>query len=790
MKKIPLVFLILSTFMLNMSIVHANTYPPAIFVTSTIPGSPKCVNGSATNVQAYLNQVDQCFGTISAGLTFTDGSHTVANATQLTVSGGTIGGTTPNATLSITATANPGSPVNSFQYNNAGTFAGGNMYETSGGNIGIGTSVPAATFDVEGTLSTTTFAGNVGIGTTTPTKNFVVQGNTNGSVGMLFQNLNAGTLAQSGFDIYNNQGNGFALVSTGSNFTPVSPNLFGIFTTPGYSFNIGNQNGNIYQTIDGNGNVGIGTTATPLLFTIQTAQGPLSLDYSTSTLIVHGAGTFTGNGGTITMQEAPAPSNPSLGNDGIYISNTDSLVHEITNLGKNYPLVQWFPENNGIYAPGNVGIGSQNPGQSLDVLGTVRSTGFIATGAQSTFVANVGIGTVVPIRILDVVSSDTNTSLTTASLPSIGIENLNNATPNNIEELAFSTTDSNSAPALAAKISVINTSHTANAVNGALAFLTRNTGTTTEDMRIVGGNVGIGSTAPGQRLDINGTARMTGFNLNSSSGTGYVLTDSTGTGNGTWQASTGGSTGWTVSGNNVYQTSSGNVGIGTAIPFGKLDVEGTNTYSSFYAASYSSGSNVGIGSFSPGQRLDVNGTVRMTGFQLGTSATAGYLLTAGANGTGTYQAAPLSSQWSGTSGNPINYAYNVGLGSSTPAGQLDVEGTNTPAVFFASSISTASNMGIGSYNPGYKLDVGSTIRDLGEVVNGTGTSNFTTNVGVGSATPGAILDVQGTARFLGVNAGSNSFYYCNGGVDVNLVSRGSSCLCPSGTCVQINISGS
>ena len=39
---------------------------------------------------------------ITAGITFTDGTHTVAGATTLTVTGGTIGGTTPNATLTVT----------------------------------------------------------------------------------------------------------------------------------------------------------------------------------------------------------------------------------------------------------------------------------------------------------------------------------------------------------------------------------------------------------------------------------------------------------------------------------------------------------------------------------------------------------------------------------------------------------------------------------------------------------------------------------------------------------------
>ncbi len=49
---------------------------------------------------------------------------------------------------------------------------------------------------------------------------------------------------------------------------------------------------------------------------------------------------------------------------------------------------------------------------------------------------------------------------------------------------------------------------------------------------------------------------------------------------------------------------------------------------------------VGIGTPDPGAKLDVVGTVRMTGFQLGTSATAGRVLTTNASGVGTWQAVP------------------------------------------------------------------------------------------------------------------------------------------------------
>lgn len=54
------------------------------------------------------------------------------------------------------------------------------------------------------------------------------------------------------------------------------------------------------------------------------------------------------------------------------------------------------------------------------------------------------------------------------------------------------------------------------------------------------------------------------------------------------------------------------------------------------ARNYFSG-RVGIGTPEPAAMLDVNGTIRATGFQLGSSATPGYVLTADANGVGTWQ---------------------------------------------------------------------------------------------------------------------------------------------------------
>ncbi len=96
------------------------------------------------------------------------------------------------------------------------------------------------------------------------------------------------------------------------------------------------------------------------------------------------------------------------------------------------------------------------------------------------------------------------------------------------------------------------------------------------------GNTGIGTHQPTQKLDIDGQIRIRGGNP----GVGKVLT-SNADGTATWQTpgAGGGSTYWSASGNNVYNTNTGNIGIGTTSPGGhKLRVVGSGSGSSNTAA--------------------------------------------------------------------------------------------------------------------------------------------------------------------------------------------------------------
>lgn len=116
-------------------------------------------------------------------------------------------------------------------------------------------------------------------------------------------------------------------------------------------------------------------------------------------------------------------------------------------------------------------------------------------------------------------------------------------------------------------------------------------------------SVGIGTAAPSEKLDVAGTARLTGLKIPTDAGVGKVLT-SDADGVATWQSAPG--VGWRDDGSAVrLETSTDSVGIGTA---------------------------------TPSEKLDVAGTAQVTGFKMSTGASNGYVLTSDGSGVGSWQA--------------------------------------------------------------------------------------------------------------------------------------------------------
>jgi hypothetical protein len=76
------------------------------------------------------------------------------------------------------------------------------------------------------------------------------------------------------------------------------------------------------------------------------------------------------------------------------------------------------------------------------------------------------------------------------------------------------------------------------------------TGNTTTVMTLLNDKVGIGSTTPAEKLDVNGNVRATGFILPTGAAAGKVLT-SDASGNATWQTGGSSSSGWGYNGSTV-----------------------------------------------------------------------------------------------------------------------------------------------------------------------------------------------------------------------------------------------
>jgi hypothetical protein len=232
---------------------------------------------------------------------------------------------------------------------------------------------------------------------------------------------------------------------------------------------------------------------------------------------------------------------------------------------------------------------------------------------------------------------------------------------------------------------------------------------------------------------------------------GYVLTAADSNGDTTW-STPGLVGGWTVSGNSVYETNMGNVGIGTSTVSGGALVV-TN-------------GNVGIGTWAPGELLDVVGETRTTAFTMsGQTPISGYVLTASDSSGDTTWASPGTVGGWTVSGNNVyeTNSGNVGIGTtSISQGALLVTngnvgiGTWAPNALFAigANAFTVNNAGAitavtGIATSGAYTQSGNSANTLSGVTtfSATGTSaSFVGNVGIGSTAPGQALDVNGTIR--------------------------------------------
>jgi hypothetical protein len=421
MRKIPLYILIISTLFFNVSIVHANTQTPAANISVGPSSFINCLNSLDTNVQVSLQQIDNCFGNVPLNLTFID---------SLVKSGN-----------NVSLVNDSVSPGNSLYYGTNGSGTKG-FYTIPVSGITALTGDVSATGPGSATATLATVNTNVGsFGSSTAIPNFTVNGK-----GLLTAAGSNAVVAPAG----TLTGTALASNVVSSSLTSVGTIGTGIW----HGTAIGYQYGGSGQITAPSNDLLVGNGSGWTLTTLGSCSGATNaLTYNMGTGLF-GCNSIVGGVSSVSNSDS-----------SLSISPTTGTVVASLNTGHSntWSASQIFNSN--------VGINSANPGQALDIQGTVRALNFSGPGTGLTGTASsLTAGTVSTISGL--VAGGTNVTITGSG--------------------------TSGSPY------TINSSGSGGGSNG-WSQAGNNVYTTSNSY-----NVGIGTMTPGQALDVKGTVRVSG----------------------------------------------------------------------------------------------------------------------------------------------------------------------------------------------------------------------------------------------------------------------------------------
>ena len=649
------------------------------------------------------------------------------------------------STSSVTVTV-PGSDTQVI-YNNGGAFGASSNFVFSGSRVGIGTTTPGADFDIQKNSATAVRFGD------------------GGSYPTLFSfNTQTGDL------------------STFSRIKSLSSQP--IILSP-----IGNDAVTILTT----GNVGIGTTSPSARLHISGSTD------ATQRIIVDGSGNN---------------SSLHLNYNGSNVGFISSYQNSELNIGTSISAFVNFYTNNTermrITSAGNVGIGTSSPASKLQI-GSVGSTGYSVSnglafgdGTRAGALNVDSSGTILYSSTNLIFSPGTTEAVRITSAGNVGIGttspssllHVSGTTPTVIIE--GSSTNS-------AKINLVGSFTTwaleNQYVNGATNDMFRiynsQLGANAITINRLSNNVGIGTTSPNAKLDVNGNVLVTGSLTVSGSSTFTNIGPAVFTGSITQNAST--------------ASFGGLVGIGTTTPSVALDVNGViktggngggyiegyriiwespDTHRNIGTTAYQienitnqgltigrgsdqlvtvnlSGS-VGIGTTSPSAKLHVSSTGETTlTIDSTSSGTARINLTGAGGGAGAITSTvgglylnasgnnPLTFNTSGSERMRVAGDGNVGIGITSPSTPLHIAKNST-----YNNVSTAAFRIANITSPNKGIDVGFIQGiEFGVQAKNLSLQSDGGSVGIGTTSPTAKLEVNGNVKatsFTGSFSGSVS----------------------------------
>ena len=370
---------------------------------------------------------------------------------------------------------------------------------------------------------------------------------------------------------------------------------------------------------------------------------------------------------------------------------TSVIMSDGATLGQSAgPLLKFDDTNNYLaITGGNVGIGTTAPSSPIQVTGTqgINWPSGLATAVVGTF----GTG---------------------------GSLYVNTPCINSSWSCGFGVTGSYSEPHAIINLNAYGVNYGAT-YDSVLAFSVTKNGLH-EAMRIDGsGNVGIGTTSPGARLQVIGIDSLnTSFagNISGATGTGLVVTNA------------------------------GNVGIGTTSPGYKLEVKQSDISDYFMVNSASTDTYIGFNGIGIGSPIS-----SVTGLQLGSGK--GVYLGSSLNylvDDGSYNVT-LSSNSSLNIKAPYSAIY---VGHSNGAGYIQLKTGTSASPSAAVTINNLGNVGIGTTAPASRLTVkGTTADNTASALNVTDSNDDSKlyvrndgNVGIGTTAPDAKLAINGTVK--------------------------------------------